>query len=102
MSSPKFASEISRLPKNKMIGVKVENIDVLIANLDGKIVALSNICTHAGCRLSGGTLTGTIAECPCHGSRFDLLTGEVRDGPTARPLRKYEVLIEGERIMIGL
>lgn len=100
MSSLKFASETPSLPPNKMIGVKVDGIDVLLANLDGKIVALSNLCTHARCRLSQGQLTSTIVECPCHGSRFDILTGEVKNGPAYKPLTKYDVLIEGTKIMV--
>jgi len=102
MSALKFASETSKAPKGKMIGAKIDETDVLLANLDGKIVALSNACTHAACRISAGELSGTIAECPCHGSKFDLLTGEVRKGPAAKPLKKYEVVIEGQKIMVRL
>ena len=102
MSAPKFVTEISSVPRNEMIGLKIDSVDVLVANLDNNIVALSNLCTHARCRISSGELKGTIAECPCHGSRFDLLTGEVKAGPASSPLRKYEVLIDGRRIMVKL
>ena len=29
--------------------------------------------------------------CQCHGSRFDISTGAVRDGPATAPLRRYGV-----------
>jgi nitrite reductase/ring-hydroxylating ferredoxin subunit len=35
-----------------------------------------------------------VAKCPCHGAKFDLLTGEAKAGPAAKPLKKYEVVIE--------
>ena len=43
------------------------------------------------CPLSGGLLTGTTIMCQCHGSRFDITTGAVVDGPATEPLNTYEV-----------
>jgi 3-phenylpropionate/trans-cinnamate dioxygenase ferredoxin component len=43
------------------------------------------------CPLSGGLLTGTTIMCQCHGSRFDIATGAVIDGPATEPLNVYEV-----------
>jgi len=102
VSSAKFASEMKALKKNTMIGVKVDNRDVLVANLNGKIVALDNKCTHMRCRVSTGSLENGVVECPCHGSKFDLLTGEVKQGPATKPLSKYDVVIEEQRIMVGI
>jgi len=102
MSSAKFASEIKAVEKNTMIGVRVGDTDVLVANLNGKIVALDNKCTHMRCRVSTGSLDNGVAECPCHGSKFDLLTGEVKQGPATKPLKRYDVVIEGEKIMVRI
>jgi 3-phenylpropionate/trans-cinnamate dioxygenase ferredoxin component len=41
--------------------------------------------------LSGGLLTGTTIMCQCHGSRFDITTGAVINGPATEPLNRYEV-----------
>ena len=29
--------------------------------------------------------------CQCHGSRFDISSGAVRNGPATEPLKRYEV-----------
>jgi nitrite reductase/ring-hydroxylating ferredoxin subunit len=36
-------------------------------------------------------LTGMTIMCQCHGSRFDIATGAVINGPATEPLDLYEV-----------
>jgi 3-phenylpropionate/trans-cinnamate dioxygenase ferredoxin reductase subunit len=45
-------------------------------------------CTHSGCAFTanGEVADGTILICNCHGSEFDLRTGEVVQGPAQEPL----------------
>ncbi|MEM2050162.1 MAG: Rieske (2Fe-2S) protein [Thermoproteota archaeon] len=100
MPELKFLMEFSKLSGGMMLGVKADNVDVLVANLNGKIVALSNKCTHRGCLLSKGKLVGVIVQCPCHGAKFDLSTGEVNAGPAVKPLEKYEVVVEEGKIYL--
>ena len=53
---------------------------ISIARVDGRLYAFDDLCTcsAAPCPLSGGLLTGTTVMCQCHGSRFDITTGAVR------------------------
>ena len=52
------------------------------------VVAFSAICTHMGCTVAP---QGKELQCPCHGSTYDLATGDNTGGPAPRPLAKIPV-----------
>jgi 3-phenylpropionate/trans-cinnamate dioxygenase ferredoxin component len=66
---------------------------VSVARVDGRLYAFDDLCTCAGrsCPLSGGLLTETTLMCQCHGSRFEITTGAVINGPATERLHMYEV-----------
>jgi len=61
-------------------------------------IAMSNVCTHLGCRVRW------VAEqnkffCPCHNGVFDKY-GNVVSGPPPRPLDRYEVKTQDAQLYI--
>ena len=57
---------------------------LLLCNVEGTPYVVKDECPHVRVPLSGGTLRGSVLECPLHGGRLD-----VRDGaPVERPIRK--------------
>jgi nitrite reductase/ring-hydroxylating ferredoxin subunit len=66
---------------------------ISIARVHGRLYALDDLCTCAqpACPLSGGLLTQTTIMCQCHGSRFDITTGAVTNGPATHALNLYNV-----------
>ena len=88
------------IPAGKMTVMEKNGKEILIANVDGKYYAMSNVCTDRGCRLNAGTLTGALLECPCHGSTFNVTTGSVVKGPTTRPEPIFPVAVIGDQISI--
>jgi nitrite reductase/ring-hydroxylating ferredoxin subunit len=90
----------SEIPPDKMKVVQFMGQPVCLANVKGKYYAIRNNCTHMGGPLAQGKLEDQVVECPWHGSRFDLTTGEVRRGPAQTPEPVYEVKAEGTTILI--
>ena len=76
-----------------------EEISAYVLSDNGRdYVAMSNVCTHLGCRIRW------IAEqnkffCPCHNGVFDK-EGNVLEGPPPRPLDRYEVKVENNELFI--
>lgn len=70
--------------------------NVAVFNVDGKLCATQNGCTHRQGPLNEGELDGSTVTCPLHGSQFDVSTGAVLRGPATEPLKTYRVLVEGD------
>jgi nitrite reductase/ring-hydroxylating ferredoxin subunit len=83
-----------------MKAVNANGKPILLVNLEGVFYAIGNTCTHMGCPLSKGTLKGENVECVCHGSMFNLKTGEVARGPAAKAETKYDVRVEDGKILV--
>jgi 3-phenylpropionate/trans-cinnamate dioxygenase ferredoxin subunit len=66
---------------------------ISIARVGERLYAFDDLCACANeaCPLSGGLLTGTTITCQCHGSRFDIVTGAVIDGPATKAFNVYDV-----------
>ena len=66
---------------------------ISVARVDGRLYAFDDLCTcsQPSCPLSGGLLSGRTVMCQCHGSRFDITTGTVVEGPAVQGLTVYEV-----------
>lgn len=80
--------------------VNEEELSIYVFTDTGRdFLAMSNICTHLGCRVRW------IGEreqffCPCHNGIFDKEGGVVA-GPVPRPLDRYEVKVEDGQLFIG-
>ena len=59
---------------------------IAIARVNDRLYAFGDLCTCSGtpCPLSGGLLKDTTILCQCHGSRFDIATGAVINGPATK------------------
>lgn len=69
---------------------------------DGQYYAVSDTCSHEEYSLSEGEVWGTEIECPQHGSRFDLRTGQPHALPATAPVRTYAVELRGEEVLVEL
>ena len=93
-------ADVKDIRPSQMKEVQVDGNDICIVNVEGKYFAINNVCTHEGGPLADGTLDGYEVECPWHGSKFDVRTGEVKNPPAIEPEPAYEVKIDGNNILI--
>jgi nitrite reductase (NADH) small subunit len=74
---------------------------ICVANMNGQITAMDNVCLHRGGPLGQGVMEGGKVVCPWHGWQFDPTTGEAAHNPRAR-LPVYPLEIKGDEVLIRL
>jgi nitrite reductase/ring-hydroxylating ferredoxin subunit len=74
---------------------------VCVANVNGMVTAMDNICLHMGGPLGQGYIEGGKIVCPWHGWEYDLNTGELGDDPKSK-LAVYSIKIENGEVFIDL
>lgn len=65
----------------------------------GEFKAFSAVCTHQGCTVANVN-DGTI-NCGCHGSKFSIEDGSVKNGPANKPLEEKQVRKDGDDIVLA-
>ena len=73
---------------------------IAVANVAGTFYAFGETCTHRECSLAEGDLEETTVTCPCHGSEFDVVSGQVLRGPARVPVGSFEVRVEGGNLEV--
>jgi menaquinol-cytochrome c reductase iron-sulfur subunit len=62
--------------------------------------AFSTVCPHLGCHIELDENQQRFA-CPCHGSYFDLMSGQALAGPSPRGMDELEVALDGEDVKVS-
>ena len=86
--------------QSRIIDVKSSNgasFPVSVSRQGATYEVLSAICTHRGCTVQA---TKTELVCPCHGSAFNAVTGEVNAGPAENALKKYVSTVDAGNLYI--
>jgi nitrite reductase/ring-hydroxylating ferredoxin subunit/uncharacterized membrane protein len=93
---------LAELPEGQPHRVEVEGQPVLLVRRGERIFALAERCAHLGGPLAEGSLEGDSIRCPWHGSRFDLASGCVLEGPSALPQPRFDVRVREGQIELRL
>src|SRR5512136_2606150 len=96
------AASVNDLKQGEKLGIILEGQPVLLVNLENEYYAIGGKCTHKGCMLSDGTLEGSRIRCICHGSTFELKTGELYRGPATKPEPSYRVRVKDGKIQVEI
>ena len=85
------------------LSIEVDGLQLVLAAVDDAWYAVEDRCSHAGCPFSSeAALEGSTIVCNCHGSEFDLATGEVLRGPAEYPIRTVPARERDDRIEVDL
>ncbi len=85
-----FGGEVRTVPPESVPETGVIEVPAArsyLVRIDGELLALSQKCTHLGCRVPFCESSGQF-ECPCHGSVFNR-AGELRSGPAPRGMDQH-------------
>lgn len=102
MTSHRVAG-VDDIDEGCLLRIEVDGAPLCLARMvGGGFAAIDDICTHEQESLSDGDLEGTQVECPAHGSRFDLETGEPSGFPAEEPTNVYKVTIVGDDVLVDV
>lgn len=88
-------ASLAEIPDGEIRGYELPGGRVAVAHIEGEVRAFGDECTHRGCWLSEGELEDEVTVvCRCHGSAFDMRTGEPVRGPAADAVPVYEARVE--------
>lgn len=83
----------AEIPSSRRISaVRGPSYRVALINLGEALVALRDDCPHEGCSFTdSGMVVDSTIVCGCHGSRFELPSGRLIDGPAYDNLETFEI-----------
>lgn len=91
-------AQVSEIPKGGgTIAGTAGDAYVVSQTNDGEVACFSAVCPHEGCLCN--RVQGDQAVCPCHGSTFDVFTGEVTRGPAQSGLARVETTVSKGQVI---
>ena len=96
-SGPAVIVALSAVPVGQAVSASLGGKPIIVAQpAAGQAVAFSAICTHQGCTVAP---KGSELDCPCHGSKYNALTGAVINGPAPSPLPPVSVTVQNGNVV---
>ncbi|TLZ82886.1 MAG: non-heme iron oxygenase ferredoxin subunit [Methanobacteriota archaeon] len=90
------------IPQEGTRCVEVGGRRFALFKVNGQVYCLDNTCTHLGGPLCEGRLAGFVVQCPWHGSRFDVRSGQVVGPPARSAVRSYPTTVEAGKVWADL
>ena len=97
----KLTTESELPPENEAREYPCVDRVICIANVEGKITAMDNVCLHRGGPLGQGVIDEGKLVCPWHGWTFDPTTGEALHNRDAK-VAVYPIKVENGDVLIEL
>lgn len=92
----------AELPNGARKLLEVDGRALAVFNIAGTYYCIADVCSHDDGPVAEGELDGNEIECPRHGARFDVRTGQVLSFPAIVDIPAYPVKVDGDEILVGL
>lgn len=92
------------IPVGGKKSTNIDDLEIAIFNVDDEqFYAVEDVCSHDSGPLGEGEIINTYEiECPRHGGRFDMRTGQALVMPAFEPIEAYEVVCKDGKIYIEI
>ncbi len=90
------------VPPGQVKVVEAKGKSLALANVDGSYFAVEDLCTHDGGPLGEGELVGDLVECPRHGARFNVQSGQAVTLPAVLPVKSFKVKVVDNNILVEI
>jgi len=95
---------VNDLPPGAMRTVEWEDVEIMVVNCNGELLAMEDRCSHDDGPLAEGEIdhASCSVECPRHGATFDLRTGKPTGLPATEAVAIYPVRVEGDDVLVDV
>lgn len=90
------------LPAGRVKVVETSGQRLALAHVGESYFAVQDLCTHDNGPLGEGELFENQIECPRHGARFDVKTGQAVTLPAVVPVKTFPVKVAGNDILVEI
>jgi len=96
------AAKIGDLPEGQVRVVEAKGRRLALSHTKDGYYAVEDLCTHDNGPLGEGTLWEEEIECPRHGARFNVKTGQAVTLPAILPVKTFPVKVTGGEIFVEI
>lgn len=95
---------LNDLPDGGRVTLEHDDVEIVVVNCGGQLLAMEDRCSHDDGDLSEGELdvAACTIECPRHGALFDLRTGRPKTLPAYQPVDTFPVVVDGDTIKLEM
>lgn len=94
-------ASVNDLPIDSVRVVQAGTNKIALCHSADGFYAVADLCTHDNGPLGEGELCDGQIECPRHGARFDIKTGQALCLPAVLPVPTYQVELRGQEVWVA-
>ncbi|MBI4533405.1 MAG: non-heme iron oxygenase ferredoxin subunit [Candidatus Melainabacteria bacterium] len=94
--------QVSDVPVGQVKIFQAGSVRIAVCNVEEQYYAIADLCTHDNGPLGEGELFNDQIECPRHGARFNVKTGNPLCLPAVVPVPTYPVEVRDGALWVNV